>query len=415
MGLPLPRLDDRTYDDLIAEARSLIPAVQPEWTDHNASDPGITLLELIAWLTEMLIYRADQVPAEHVRAFLRLLNGPAWTPGADLDTDVADAVALLRTEWRAVTAADFERLAREASADVLSAHAVAHRDVSGGTIAERAVDRPAHLSVELLLADGAEADPDDVYAAVAQFLEPRRLVATRVVVTGPLWTPVAVDTLVAHRPDVASSQALAAARAALIAFLDARTGGPGGAGWAWGRSVYTGELAAVLEALPEIDYVVDMTLDSSCAGAAARCVPGSARVHDDGSLVALELGEGCLPGPDAATIAAAGGADFVPVTATVPIVVRPTVPPEGVPAVRAAVLRAVRDLTWPGRGWPPAGEPALAADQVAAAARDVPNVKSVGTVELRSDPARMRTSQQGIISVLVESSELIDLQVEVVG
>ena len=46
--MSLPQLDDRSYDDLIAEARALIPAFAPEWTDHNPSDPGIALLELFA-------------------------------------------------------------------------------------------------------------------------------------------------------------------------------------------------------------------------------------------------------------------------------------------------------------------------------------------------------------------------------
>ena len=56
MPLPLPNLDDRTYADLIEEARALIPGLdrggpddQPSWTNHNPSDPGITLIELFAW------------------------------------------------------------------------------------------------------------------------------------------------------------------------------------------------------------------------------------------------------------------------------------------------------------------------------------------------------------------------------
>jgi len=49
MPLTLPVLDDRSFDDLVAEARALIPALAPEWTNHNPSDPGITLIELFAW------------------------------------------------------------------------------------------------------------------------------------------------------------------------------------------------------------------------------------------------------------------------------------------------------------------------------------------------------------------------------
>ena len=62
MPLPLPNLDDRSYTDLVEEARRLIPTYAPEWTNHNPSDPGIMLIELFAYLTEMLIYRLNRSP-----------------------------------------------------------------------------------------------------------------------------------------------------------------------------------------------------------------------------------------------------------------------------------------------------------------------------------------------------------------
>ncbi|MBT1090322.1 putative baseplate assembly protein [Streptomyces sp. Tu102] len=70
--LSLPQLDDRRWSDLVEEARALIPVYAPEWTDHNASDPGITFAELLAWVTEMDVFRLDQIPERHRRAFLAL-------------------------------------------------------------------------------------------------------------------------------------------------------------------------------------------------------------------------------------------------------------------------------------------------------------------------------------------------------
>jgi hypothetical protein len=113
MPLQLPKLDDRHYADLVAEARRLIPVHDPDWTDHNPSDPGITLLELFAYLTEMLLYRLDRVTGDNQRKFLKLLNGPDWTHGADLKADIRTAVLAVHARDRAVTAADFERLAIE--------------------------------------------------------------------------------------------------------------------------------------------------------------------------------------------------------------------------------------------------------------------------------------------------------------
>lgn len=74
MPIPLPNLDDRTYADLVAETRSLIPRYAPTWTDHNVSDPGITLIELFAWLTEALIYRLNRIPQASEARFLELLG-----------------------------------------------------------------------------------------------------------------------------------------------------------------------------------------------------------------------------------------------------------------------------------------------------------------------------------------------------
>ena len=62
MPLPLPNLDDRRWQDLTQEAVALIPRYAPQWTDFNTHDPGITLLELFAWLSESLIYRLNLVP-----------------------------------------------------------------------------------------------------------------------------------------------------------------------------------------------------------------------------------------------------------------------------------------------------------------------------------------------------------------
>ena len=74
MPIPLPQLDDRTFDELVSDGQALLPRYAPGWTDHNVHDPGITLMELFAWLTEMGLYRLDRVPEASMRAFLRLMG-----------------------------------------------------------------------------------------------------------------------------------------------------------------------------------------------------------------------------------------------------------------------------------------------------------------------------------------------------
>lgn len=74
MPIPAPNLDNRKFQDIVNEAKRLIPRYCPEWTDHNVSDPGVMLIELFAWMTEMLTYRVNQIPERMNRAFLNMLG-----------------------------------------------------------------------------------------------------------------------------------------------------------------------------------------------------------------------------------------------------------------------------------------------------------------------------------------------------
>ena len=72
MPLEVPNLDNRRWADLVEEARSLIPRFAPRWTDHNAHDPGMTFIELFAWLAEMQIYQLNRVGRKHRELFSQL-------------------------------------------------------------------------------------------------------------------------------------------------------------------------------------------------------------------------------------------------------------------------------------------------------------------------------------------------------
>ncbi len=74
MPLPMRPLDDRSFQDLVDEAKKRIPLYCPEWTDHNVSDPGVTLIELFAWMMDILLYRLNQVPDRHYIKLLELLG-----------------------------------------------------------------------------------------------------------------------------------------------------------------------------------------------------------------------------------------------------------------------------------------------------------------------------------------------------
>jgi len=92
MPIPNPILDDRSYQQLRDELVRRIPVYTPEWTDHNPSDPGVTLIELFAFLGENLLFRFNQIPETARLEFLRLLQIPLRpaTPAQTIVTMTTD-------------------------------------------------------------------------------------------------------------------------------------------------------------------------------------------------------------------------------------------------------------------------------------------------------------------------------------
>ena len=74
MTLPAPNLDDRHFQELVDEAKRMVQNRCPEWTDHNVSDPGVTLIETFAYMVDQLIYRVNRVPDRMYLKFLDLLG-----------------------------------------------------------------------------------------------------------------------------------------------------------------------------------------------------------------------------------------------------------------------------------------------------------------------------------------------------
>src|SRR6187549_987771 len=82
MPLPAPDLDDRDFQSLVDEAKRLVQKTSPEWTDHNVSDPGVTLIEAFAQMVDQLIYRLNRLPDRHYVKFLELIGLQLFGPSA---------------------------------------------------------------------------------------------------------------------------------------------------------------------------------------------------------------------------------------------------------------------------------------------------------------------------------------------
>jgi hypothetical protein len=291
MPLNLPQLDDRTWKDLVEESRALIPGLAPEWTNFNASDPGITLVELFAYLTETLLYRVNRVSEPSQRAFLKLINGPTWQGRHDLETNIRGTLAGLRRCQRAVTANDFESLAMavneqpELKEKVARAHCLPRRNLEGGAKGVQ-LDTPGHVSVVILPATG-KTPSEELLRRVRAILEPARLIATRVHVVAPRFATISVRVTLVIQQDAVPKTVRASAASALKKFFDPLAGGPNGLGWPFGRDVYVSEIYRMLARLPGVQYVT-RTVDRSTEKSLDELIVGPT---DNWRLIRNRLGE----------------------------------------------------------------------------------------------------------------------------
>jgi Baseplate J-like protein len=264
VALTLPNLDDRTFADLMEEARGLIVANAPALTNHNPTDPLITISEMFAYLTEVLLFRMNVVTDANREQFLRLLNGPPpanppppdpSVPPVPLDERVRQTVLNLRQTDRAVTPADFEFLAHAADSQgrLARAHCVPGFNLEIDDPVARFQAQPADVSV--LLVPFEPADLDALITDVRAHLEPRRLITTKVRVRGPRSVPIRVQLKVTLLPDAKKEDVRPRVADTLAAWFDPITGGREGEGWPFGRTAYVSEIYQLLDGLAGVDFV----------------------------------------------------------------------------------------------------------------------------------------------------------------
>ncbi|MDH6103357.1 baseplate protein J [Chrysosporum ovalisporum ANA283AFssAo] len=274
MTLPLPNLDDRTYTDLVQEAIGLIPSEAPEWTDHNPSDTGIILIELFAWLTEMVLYRTNQITNRNQAAFLTLLQGKPYElqegkstsqQNAILQAEIQKTLAQIRQRYRAVTATDFEQIilfdwlqtktaACWGEAAIMArVNCLPERDLENADINQLV---EAHITL-VVLPKIQTPDTEIIKKTIKKFLDQRRLISTRLHIVEPNYVNVKVAvTLYLH--DSASYQAVQTeAKHRLTGFFNPFPCAEywHNQGYPFGRDIYVSELYELFDHLPGVDYV----------------------------------------------------------------------------------------------------------------------------------------------------------------
>jgi hypothetical protein len=301
MPLKIPNLDDRDYSDLVAEAISTIHRYEPTWTNYNPSDPGITLVELLAYFTELLLYRLDRVGRDNKINFLRLLLG---SDGADreqfkqlsledVETLIQETVLDLRQAQRAVTSKDYEDLARQA---ILQDHDIRIRCVERKNLEadgfSRDIDQPGHIS--LILVAGSKSTPEkyrQLIKEVRECLEPKRMLTTRLHIVQPCYVWLALKVTIQPRLDFLWENVRKSATEKLRQYCSPFAGGgPDGNGWPFGRNLYLSDIYDVLEQVSGVDYIETVVIQ--------RLSLTNESLLDDQAIIGVQIGVSSTVGVD---------------------------------------------------------------------------------------------------------------------
>jgi hypothetical protein len=272
MSIPLPNLDDRTYESLVEEAKSLIPIEYPEWTDHNPSDTGIILIELLAWLTEMTLYRVNRIGDRNYEAFLNLLKPTeaAWNlpsnlvdpeeRAAAIQAETRNTILDLRQRYRAVTCDDFEQLILqdwEQKDKVKRVHIIPECDRESS---EQNAATPRHMSV-VVLPDSAQIAAE-LNQTLKLWLDKRKLLTTRLHVVSPNYLSISLSADVHLEESVNFQKVKETVQKEIEAFFNPLDSGTywDGKGWPFGRNVYASDLYALLDRISGVDYVKNVII-----------------------------------------------------------------------------------------------------------------------------------------------------------
>lgn len=251
MSLPKENLDNKTFDELVKEAVTRIPVYAPEWTDHNAHDPGITFIELFSWLVEMQLYRLNRITDENYRKFLKLI-GIIQQGNETLEEAIYRARVELKEITRAVTSQDYEYLALKtpgievARAKCLPRYHPSHEDEVPGIVSVIIV--PKNLAPKPM-------PVADFVKTVYKHLDEHRLLTTELFVIPPEYVEVSVKATVVIKPKYLKETVKEKVNIELKKFLNPITGGIDGKGWPFGRHVYISEIYEIIDGVEGVDYV----------------------------------------------------------------------------------------------------------------------------------------------------------------
>ena len=277
MTIQLPNLDTKTYNDILDEMITSIPKYTDKWTNHNPSDPGITILEMLSWIEETTLYRINRIPDESYLNFLRLVAGASGVDEVDRllrDPDLCRshrrlleflkeveegdkksiaeiktaALRFLKSRYRAVTGDDFRRLAIEAT-DKIGRAIVCGSQGKGKE------------KVEIVIVSGTGDDYEELIPVVREYLNPRKLIGTVIEVKKPVYTDVALYISAVCYQYATPERVEENIKTRILQHLDPFAGGDAKEGWPYGRPLTVYEIAQIVEETDGVRQSESVTFD----------------------------------------------------------------------------------------------------------------------------------------------------------
>jgi hypothetical protein len=273
MPLNIPNLDDRRFTDLMEEALSMLPRYAPEWTNHNPSDPGITLIELLAYFSELQIYHLNRISRQNKIKFLQLLRevkesekerlAAPDTPIKRVDEALDRAVAALKMPQRAVTSEDFEKIVLNisettgASLPIKRVKCFMRTNLEALNKELQGVDCSGHVSLVIVPDNDQQLETIEAMLTKVQAeLEEKRLLTTRIHVVEPQYLYLSIGATIHSLPGANPHDLQLEGIKTIEKFFnplpDPKTNSQG---WSFGRSVYLSEIYEQLDKIDGVDFV----------------------------------------------------------------------------------------------------------------------------------------------------------------
>ena len=287
MPITLPDLDTKTYQNIVDEMLASIPNYTDKWTNYNVSDPGITILEMLCWITEATLYRINKIPDASYVNFLRLLAGVSGID--DINRLLADpnlfrshrdileflreietgnekkiidmkaaALNFLNSRYRAVTKEDFRELAIEATeSDELE-------NITNRAKVERAIvdQSTKEEKVRIIIVSDRRDKYNALIEQVEEYLDPRRLIGTVIEVNSPVYTDVGIHVKIELTSYEKVEIIRENVRTGILNYFDPLTGGSNGSGWPYGRPLIIYEVVQVVEDTNGVKRIVSVVIDN---------------------------------------------------------------------------------------------------------------------------------------------------------